>query len=492
VNPRTTGALLLVALALGAFVWFYQVRGSEQRKEAEAEAKRLFPDLTAEDLRAIELETSDGADVRLEFGDRGWRIVRPIDFPADEAALSGITSNLADLASEALVAEPQAPEVYGLGPDAAEVRFSAKGVDHTVRFGKKTPVDYNTYATADGGAAVYVVASYRANAFQRSLDDLRERRVLRFDRDAVDHVEVAWPGGGATLEKREGAWRVIAPLDAPADSRTLDDLLADLSFLRADGFLEPPDPKVEAGFAAPAFRALLRAPGEAGGAPREWTFAVGPAVQGGLAAHGSEPTLYRIAAERLEDFPRRLAAYRQRTLAEFASSDARGLELVFQPSGEAPVAIRAERTDAGWTSQPEAIAPGRAARLVTELSRLRAEDIAADEMGEAELAKLGLAPPRAILRAFAEPPPEEGGATPLGEVWLGELDAKRGIFARRPDAPTVFLLDAVLAEHVPLSLEAFRNRFVAKEGEAGAASPDAEGEPSLEDLLPPGDAPPEE
>lgn len=491
-NPRTTGALFLVALALGAFVWFYQVRGAEQRKQAEEQAKRLFPELTAEDLRAIELRTSDGTDVRLEFGERGWRIVRPIDFPADEAALSGITSNLADLASEGSVSDPQAPEVYGLGADAAEVRFSAKGVDHVVRFGKKTPVDYNTYATADGGAAVYVVASYRANAFQRSLDDLRERRVLRFDRDAVDHVELAWPGGGATLEKREGAWRVVAPLDAPADARTVDDLLADLSFLRADAFLEPPDPKLEAAFAAPAFRAVLRAPGEADGPPREWTFAVGPAVEGGRAARGSEPTLYRIAAERLEDFPRRLAAYRQRTLAEFASSDARGLELVFQPAGQAPVTLRVERTDTGWTSQPEAIAPGKAARLVTELSRLRAEDIAADEMGEAELAKLGLGPPRVILRAFSEPPKPEGGGTPLGEVWLGELDAKRGIFARRPDAPTVFLLAATLAEHVPVSLEAFRNRFAAKEGEAEAAPGDAGAEPDLQSPLEPGGEPAEE
>jgi hypothetical protein len=472
-NPRSTGVLFLVALALGAFVWFYQVRGSERRKQAEEESKRLFPELSAEDLRAIELRTSDGNDVRLEFGEQGWRIVRPIAFPADEAALSGMTSNLAELASEGVVAEPQAPEVYGLGEGAQEVRFSAKGTDHVVRFGGKTPVDYNTYAATGAGGEVYTVATYRANAFQRSLDELRERRVLRFDRDSVDAIEASWPDGAVSLAKRDGAWRLVAPLDAPADVRTVDDFLSDLSFLRAEGFLDQPPAGVEAGFRKPAFQVVLRAAGEAGGAPREWSFAVGPPVEGGRAARGGEAALYRVAAERLEDFPRSVSAWRQRTLGDFASADARRIELAFHPAGEAPVTITAERSDTGWTSAPEPMAPGLAARLVTELSRLRAEDVVADEMGERERAQLGLAPPRAILRVFGDRPEGGGEAPKLVEVWLGEVDAKRGLFAQSPDVTTVYALDAALAEHLPVSLEAFRNRFVSKE--EPAVEPSAEG-----------------
>ena len=33
-NPRTTGILFAVALALGAFVWFYVIQGEEGRQEA--------------------------------------------------------------------------------------------------------------------------------------------------------------------------------------------------------------------------------------------------------------------------------------------------------------------------------------------------------------------------------------------------------------------------------------------------------------------------
>ena len=50
-NPRTTGILFLVALLLGAFIYFYEIRGGERRQEAEAEAKRLFAGLETDVLR---------------------------------------------------------------------------------------------------------------------------------------------------------------------------------------------------------------------------------------------------------------------------------------------------------------------------------------------------------------------------------------------------------------------------------------------------------
>jgi len=482
-NPRTTAVLALVAAALGAFVYFYQVRGGERREAAEERAKRLFPDLEADDVRAIEFTTSDAREVRLESGEEGWALVQPLTFPADESAASGMASNLAQLASEGLVEEAQAPEIYGLGEEGVEVRFRAGEVEHRVRFGKKTPVDYNTYASVDGGDAIYTVASHQASAFERSLDDLRERRVLRFDRNAVDRIEAGWPGGGVVLEKRDEAWHLVEPLEAPADARTVDDLLADLSFLRADGFVDDPDPALQTGFDAPAFRVVLRArPDEEGEEPGVHTLVVGRALEGAKRlARGAATSLYTIASERLDDFPRRVGAYRFRTLAEFAASDARRLELVFHPKDGEPLVVTAERGDAGWTSTPEPIASGKAARLVAELARLRAEDIEAESMGPDELAGVGLAPPRVVLRAFGEPAAAGGEPALLAEVAIGEYDATRGIPARRADSEIVYTLDYGLAEHVPVSLDAFRNRFVSQEtpeGEAGAG-PEAEdaGEP---------------
>ena len=133
-NPRTTLVLLVVALVLGGVVWLSNREQSEQAA-AEAAAKRLFPDLEASDIEWIALRTSDEREARLARRDGVWRVVEPVDFPADVATADGLASALATLESEAVIEEPQALAVYGLGDDARVVRFGANGEDHVLRLG---------------------------------------------------------------------------------------------------------------------------------------------------------------------------------------------------------------------------------------------------------------------------------------------------------------------------------------------------------------------
>src|SRR5262245_17413124 len=144
-NPRVTGLLFLVAAALGAFVWFYEIQGEEARKTSEDAAKRLFPDVEPDAVEWIALTTSDGHAARLERREGTWRLVAPVEFRADGFAVDGMASALAQLASEATYKEPQPPEVYGLGEGAREIAFGVGGSEHRVRIGAKTPIGGNSY-----------------------------------------------------------------------------------------------------------------------------------------------------------------------------------------------------------------------------------------------------------------------------------------------------------------------------------------------------------
>jgi hypothetical protein len=490
VNPRTTAVLFAVALALGAFVWFYEIGGEDQRRAAEEREKRLFPGVEAAAIDWIALRTSDGRDARIERREGRWTLVAPLEFPADDFSSDAIASALAELASASSFEEPQPPEVYGLDQAANEVRFAAGGQEHALRTGAATPLGGNTYAAVVGAKAVHAVPTFRVNALRKSLDDLRDKRILSFDEAAVKRVSASWPEGRVVLARADGEWRIEAPVEGAADPETVKDLLADLSYLRAVSFADAPPPDAETGLDAPAFALTLEL-GEPGAAeageeaaagsapetppaaePRRLSFAVGAAVDDEHRwVRAERPTLYRIRAERLEDFPRELMAYRFKQVAKFAILDAEKLEIAFRPPQGEPVAVTATRSEGEWSSEPLALEPAKIQRLVDELSRLEASAILAESAGEQELRGLGLDPPRVSFAVTGAPAEGEEGPGRLAEVRLGELQSDGGLVAQAAGRPALFRLDPALAEHLPVSLDALRERFLAPPEPAEPAAP---------------------
>jgi len=388
------------------------------------------------------------------------------------------------MASEAVFEEPQPLPVYGLGEDARVVRFGTADAAHELRVGKKTPVGANSYAATEttDGSPVFTVATFKTTSFDKPLDDLRERRPLRFERDDVTRIETEWTGGGAVVEKRDGAWRLVAPIEGEADESAIETLLSDLVFLRAAGFVDEPPPLAEVGLDAPEYRVVLTGEADAGEDPPRWELAVGGVIAvNARAGKAAEDVLYHIPEDRFQKLPKRVDAFRFKQLAHYVASDAERFELVFRdPAAEEQgrteaVTITGLRTEAGWDTTPERMAAGLASRLIAELARLDAVDIAADEVGSEELAGLGLSPAHAAIRIFGKSPEEGGDAPVLADLQLGVQQGDR-VLAKRADRPTVFRMDAALAEHIPVSLEAFRNRFVSAEAPEGGGANDAPGQ----------------
>jgi Domain of unknown function (DUF4340) len=486
VNPRNTALLALVVAAVAAFVWLYEIEGGAERAKQEEAGKRLFPGVSAEQIQSIELRTEDGTNARLErAGDEGWKLVAPLATPADRFAADGLASTLAELAPEATFDTPEALENYGLTGDPV-VRFRAGEQDHALRLGSATPVGGNVYATDAEGKRVFALASWRRNALQKTVKQLRDGRVLDFDRAQVKGVTLQSGDGRVVLARVEDGWRIAEPVDAKADADAVEGLLSDLQYLRADEFVDAPAKGAQLGLDAPWLAAELALES---GEPA--ALAVGATREDRRVVRGSAGRLFEIAATRLEALPRTLAAYRWKQLASFASEDAAQFELRFQEPGAEPVTIVGTSGGEGWATTPEAMEPGASSRLVSELSGLRAEEVAADAMGDAERAALGLAPPRVTLTVRGKPNEGHADGAALAEVQLGVPQADGRIPAQRAGEPTVYWLAASASEALPTSLGAWRERFVAKEaakpeeappdamGDApAAAEPEAPAEPS--------------
>ncbi len=465
-NPRTTGILALVALLLGAFVYFYEIRGGERREEAAAEAKRLFADVESPAIEWLELRTSDERDARLERVDGAWRLVEPLSFPADPLAADGVADALTGLTSDGVIEDPRELEIYGLGDDAQRLRFG-RGEEHfAVRVGRPTPVGSSTYVGVEGRDVVYTVETFSIKSLDRSLDALREGRPLRFDRDSVDRIEVRWRGDGVVLERDGERWQLREPREERADDVTVDTLLSDLTFLDAEGFLDDPDPEA-LGLEDPDYTITLRTTSE--GASEDHTLVFGGPTEEGAtrALRASEASAYAIDEQRYLDLPRELVAFRYKQLADYPGSEVSRFELLLrEEDSDETMLVTGELRDGQWSTAPERMAPGAPARMVSSLSSLRAKDIIVDQMGAAERKALKLEPANAELRIYAG---EARGGELLAEIRLGTI-AAGVLYAQVPGREAVYGLESDSAQDVPVSLEAFRNRFVSKDDEEDADS----------------------
>lgn len=479
-NPKTTGLLALVALVLGAFVYFHEIDGETARESARESEKRLFPGLEATAVASLELTTTDGLAARFAREEGVWRVVAPVEDAGDAASLDAIASALAQLArADTVRSSPGDLDQFGLGTQAQTVRFQADGATHALRIGRSTPVGGNVYVAVDESTEVAYVESYRLNAFKRGLSELRDRRIAPLDASALATLAIAWPEAGGTtrveLERdASDVWRIRAPIEARADQQTVRELIANLEYLQATQFVDERTPSIDAALAETALELQWteRAAGEGDAKPeappvRSLRIA-GLEGESRLVERGGR--VYRLAPERLEDFVRRRDAYRDRQLVDLAPGALAKVELAFADGAT----VVWTRGASGWSAADRAIDADAVSGLADQLASLRSEQIVADGMGEAELASVGLAPPAVRITLSTDDAAGAGDATgePIG-LELGRLDPERGLFARRTGQTEIHALAASLAETLPLDPAQLEARY-GRKPEAAEASEESE------------------
>ena len=464
---RSTGMLALVAMVLFGFIYWYEIEGEAGRQAALDDAQRILPGLDSESIDMIALSTQDGVAARFERVDGRWMMMAPVANRADATAIDAMAHALTSLPREGVVTNPGAAAEYGLGSEARRIRFVANGSPGELLIGRSTPVGGHVYvATLDDDDIEYV-EHYRVNAFNRNLDDLRERQILSFDAGELRTLRVTWPAGDGDVGEVEVSlarddsdnWQLGVPLAGAADQQTLRDLISNLSFLRATRFIDVRTDESDAALANPVitFHWTLR------GDHLESRLRIG--VANSPIVEGPDGQRFAIDAARMNDFQREVVAYRFKMLSEFDLIDARQLELEFIEEGVEPLRVEALLDEAGWSGAAPEIDSQRASDLVRQLASLRAIDILADEMGPAELSSLGLAPPRVRIRIKSQMG-SQGDVATLAEIAIGRLDAGRGFFAQRHGSSTIYLLPSSAAADIPISGEAFLADFSAGSTEA--------------------------
>jgi Domain of unknown function (DUF4340) len=182
--PRTTLILILLALGLGSFVYFYEIRGATQREEIKEQKQQIFS-FGADDVQALTVTTKKltlNLERSHQSGDSKWLIKSPISEPANDAIVSYLMDLLVKGKSDRTLSTP-AKELgqFGLDQPQATINITLKNKQiHQLLLGKNNFNERFLYAQADpttkpdGNVNVLLVSTDFTNAVNRDLSEWKQ------------------------------------------------------------------------------------------------------------------------------------------------------------------------------------------------------------------------------------------------------------------------------------------------------------------------------
>jgi hypothetical protein len=223
---RSFLVLLVIAAALGGYLYYDSKRAPGDEKKQE----KVFAGVASDKIERLVVKSASGDQTTVEKQGTAWQVTQPAPAAADEAEVSGITSNLASLEVQRVVDE-QATDLkqYGLDPARIEVTFTFAGKPQKLLIGQKTPTGTDLYARLPDKPRVFLVASYLESTFNKSSFDLRDKTILKIDREKVDRLEIETPDRTLRVAKQGADWRIASPVEGRADFGAVEGIIGRLN-----------------------------------------------------------------------------------------------------------------------------------------------------------------------------------------------------------------------------------------------------------------------
>ncbi len=318
---RSLILLLVVAAALG----WYAYRDSRKEIATGEKHDKVF-DVQADTIDEISIKSESGDRTTLRRTGSDWQIVQPATAQPDTAEVSGLTSNLASLEIQRVVDDnPGDVKQYGLAEPRVEVDFKTGGKQQRLLIGNKTPPGTDLYAKLGDQKKVFLISSYLDSTFNRGTFDLRDKAVLKLDRDKIDSLEVTTPQRTLEVAKQNGEWRLASPVQARADFSSIEGLVGRLATLQMKSTAADNATDLKQyGLEKPAATVRL------GSGSSQATLAIGSSSgEGAVYARDlSRPAVFTIESSLLDDLKKDPGEYRLKDLFDARSFNATRVEIV--------------------------------------------------------------------------------------------------------------------------------------------------------------------
>ena len=393
------------------------------------------------------MKPESGQQTTLRKSGTAWQIAQPEAAEPDGAEVSSLTTNLSTLEVQSVVDEnPGDLAEYGLAPPRIEVTFKAGGQEHRLQVGRKTPPGTDLYAKRGDEKRVFLIPSYLESTFNKSPFDLRDKTVLKLDRDKIDAVAVTSAKGTVQFNRADGEWQMTAPLKARADFTSVDSIVSRLHTLQMKSLVAPEAATlVGYGLDKPATTIRL------GSGSSQAVLLIGKEAGEGVvyAKDQSRPPVITIDASLVTDATKDASDFRQKDLFDARAFNANRVEIV---RGNETIAFEKSKTkdkDGKEESKWKQVSPTARDVDQTKVDNLFAAISSARATGFVDSpAKTGLDKPElTIAIKFDEGKREE-------KVALARSGSDG--YATRAGEPGAAKVDIAAIENVVKSLEALK------------------------------------
>jgi ribosomal protein L12E/L44/L45/RPP1/RPP2 len=266
---KPTGLLIAVALLAlvgGAIWWSNKKQAATPAKSATDTSSKLLT-IPADQFQEIRIKKlTETQDLKLVNGK--WRIVEPKPLAADQDTVTSMVTSLSALTADKTI-EDNATDLkaYGLDTPTLDIAITRKdGKTAGVIVGDATPTNSGSYAKLPDSPKIYTIASYVKTGLDKSVNDLRDKRLLTFDSDKITRVVLAAKGVPVEFGKNaQNEWQILKPSPLRADATQVDSLVSKLKDAKMDAIVSDDDAKKAAAGYASGARVAVATVSDSGG-----------------------------------------------------------------------------------------------------------------------------------------------------------------------------------------------------------------------------------
>ncbi len=234
---KSTGIFAALVVAFGAYVYFVEYRGTQQKEEKKQEQAKIL-NYKPEDVQSFSIQ-KEKEIIKVDRSRDGWVMTSPAK---DQGYKTGIEEFLKALfveKSDGVAAEGTTIDWNIFGLDKPKATFELKLKDKTVKLelGTVIGVAGKRYVRLDGQNKVEMVTGSIDTQLEKPAKDFREKSIFRISKDKVTKVKVM--SGEATsfvVDKVNNDWAIEGNYKADSDKSAIQNYVNDISIMEAQDF----------------------------------------------------------------------------------------------------------------------------------------------------------------------------------------------------------------------------------------------------------------